>query len=523
MTDEILNFETWTIRKPAVAGRRGLVAAQNREAAEVGARVLAEGGNAMDAAAAASFAIGAVEPWMSGVGGGGCLLHRDAASGKVSGYNFGMVSPCGLDPAAYPLTEGTGFDLFNWPSVEDDRNVQGPLSIAVPGQVAGIDLALRRHGSRSWSDSLAPAIELAERGMRLDWYATLLICTGAAALAKYGPSREVYLPGGLPPIADWTGPTPVLKLGNLEATLKRLAEAGPEDFYTGELARLLVDDAAEAGCPLSLDDLQAYRAQAVEPVAQSYRDTEVFAMPGLTAGPSLHQAQRLLAERWNASGTAPDAEAYGAYAQALLDTYEDRLATMGDADEARAPSCTTHISVVDGEGNMVALTQTLLSLFGSRVVFPRTGLLMNNGIMWFDPRPGRPNSIAPNKRPLSNMCPTMARLPDGSHVALGASGGRRIFPAVFQLLSFLGDYGMDLEGAAHTPRLDVSGSDLVTLDGRIAPEARAALAERFTTQAMQAGVYPPPYACPNAVRQHADGRQDGVAYIFSPWAGVAAA
>ncbi len=521
--DEIRNFETWTIRKPAVDGRRGLVAAQNREAAEVGAQVLAEGGNAMDAAVAASFAIGALEPWMSGIGGGGCLLHREAASGRVTGFDFGMVSPRGTDPAAYPLTEGTGFDLFNWPSVKENRNVQGPLSIAVPGQVAGMALALERHGTRSWADSLAPAVALAERGMRLDWYATLLICTGAAALSRYEASRAVYLPDGLPPIAEWTGPTPLLHLGNLAATLRRLAEAGPADFYGGDLAGQLVADAAEAGCPLSAEDLAAYRAREVTPVARDYRGTEVFAMPGLTAGPSLQQAQALLAERWRPDGEAPDAGAYGAYAQALLDTYEDRLATMGDTDESKSPSCTTHMSVVDAEGNMVALTQTLLSLFGSRVVFPRTGVLMNNGIMWFDPRPDRPNSIAPGKKPLSNMCPAIARLPDGSHVALGASGGRRIFPAVFQLLSFLGDYGLDLDAAAHMPRIDVSGSDLVTLDGRIDPAQRAELDGRFNTQTMQAGVYPPPYACPNLVQQHPDGRQSGAAYIFSPWAGVAAA
>ena len=112
------------------------------------------------------------------------------------------------------------------------------------------------------------------------------------------------------------------------------------------------------------------------------------------------------------------------------------------------------------------MTMTLLSLFGSKVMLPRTGILMNNGMMWFDPRSGRPNSISPGKRPLSNMCPTILLREDGQRFALGASGGRRIMPAVFQLISFLTDYGMDVEAAMHQPRIDISGTDLVTLDDR---------------------------------------------------------
>src|SRR5262249_16345850 len=138
--------------------------------------------------------------------------------------------------------------------------------------------------------------------------------------------------------------------------------------------------------------------------------------------------------------------------------------TMGDRD---TPSCTTHFCVADGEGNLVALTQTLLSLFGSRVVLPETGILMNNGIMWFDPRPGEPNSVAPGKRPLSNMCPFGATREGPGWFALGAWGGRRIRPAGAQLASFLIAHGLALERAFPPPRIDVPGGEPVSVDLRM--------------------------------------------------------
>ena len=207
----------------------------------------------------------------------------------------------------------------------------------------------------------------------------------------------------------------------------------------------------------------------------------------------------------------------GAYGAALFDAYRHRLATMG---EGGGDGCTTHITAVDARGNMAALTQTLLSVFGSRVMLPGIGFLMNNGIMWFDPRPGGPNAMAPGRRPLSNMCPAIVTGAPGGTFALGASGGRRILPAVFQLVSFLTDYAMTLEDAFHTPRIDVSGSDLVTVDQRLDPAARSTLAERWTTAALSPSVVSA-FACPNAVQDKGDVRH-GCAFVQSPWAGVAA-
>src|SRR5204862_6541003 len=153
---------------------------------------------------------------------------------------------------------------------------------------------------------------------------------------------------------------------------------------------------------------------------------------------------------------------YGALARALKAAYTQRLTSLGDAEPVAAESCTSHITACDADGTMVALTTTLLSSMGSRVVLPTTGLLMNNGVMWFDPRPGQPNSIGPGKRPLTNMFPLILRDGAAPWIAAGASGRRRVVAAVLQLMAVVADFGMSPEVAAHQPRLDASGPGHVT-------------------------------------------------------------
>jgi gamma-glutamyltranspeptidase/glutathione hydrolase len=196
---------------------------------------------------------------------------------------------------------------------------------------------------------------------------------------------------------------------------------------------------------------------------------------------------------------------------------------MGETSDHRDPSTTTHLNVIDREGNMVALTQTLLSVFGSKVVLPTSGVLMNNGIMWFDPRPGSPNSLAPNKRPLTNMCPLIVRRNGKGWFAMGASGGRKIFPAVYQLSSFLIDHGMTLEDAFHQPRIDASGGDTVGADPRLPDAVLKALEEKFPVNLTELVVYPTNFACPSAVyRDPASGDHYGVSDVLSPWSGAVA-
>src|SRR5439155_16847136 len=166
-----------------VATRGGVVAAQHKRAAEVGAEILAAGGDAIDAAAATSFAIGVVEPWMSGIAAGGAMVIWRAAQEKAYVVDYGMRSPAALNPADYPIVGGRDPELFAWPRVKDDRNVQGATAVAVPGVVAGMALAHERFGSLPWRDLVAPAVRFADEGMNLDWFAGLQIASTAQPLS----------------------------------------------------------------------------------------------------------------------------------------------------------------------------------------------------------------------------------------------------------------------------------------------------------------------------------------------------
>jgi gamma-glutamyltranspeptidase/glutathione hydrolase len=216
------------------------------------------------------------------------------------------------------------------------------------------------------------------------------------------------------------------------------------------------------------------------------------------------------------SGGAPSPAWYAQAARVMQAAYAERLAGLGDAEPKGADSCTTHLTVADRDGMMISMTTTLLSSMGSRVVLPRSGVLMNNGVMWFDPTPGTPNAIAPGKRPLTNMCPVIAASGSEPELACGASGGRRILAAVFQLLGFVADFGMSLEDAAAQPRIDVSGPTGVTADQRLSPAVLAALAAAGPVEVVEHAVMPLNFACPNIIRRGPDGLA-GISDAQSPW------
>ena len=509
--------DRWRLAKPAVTSRRGLVAAQNPEAARAGAGVLARGGNAVDAALATAFALGTTEPWMSGVGGGGIMLIYRADERQVHAIDYTMNSPKRLDPKRYPTVGGVDDGLFGWPMVEDERNQLGYESIAVPGAVAGFALAREKFGTLAWADIIQPAIELAERGMLIDWAASLSISVSARELNRYPGSAAVYLADGLPPVPPQFGSPKPLKLGALADTLKRLAKAGPRDFYEGEIARRIVGDLKAGGSRIAADDLADYRAELKAPLGVKYRGVDVALAPGLTAGPT---AARVLAdlERHAFGAPTPAPADFVAYARAFAQAYEHRLSAMGHA----APgTCTTHLCTIDAAGNIVALTNTLLARFGSKVVLPETGILMNNGIMWFDPRPGRPNSLAPGVKPLNNMCPLIATRDGRPWFAVGASGGRSIMPAVLQLASLVMDFGLSLDEAFHLPRIDVVRGATITCDAAMSDDAIAAVAQQFSIEVREPTVYPTGWACPTAVERRPGGVNVAAADTRSPWASVA--
>jgi gamma-glutamyltranspeptidase/glutathione hydrolase len=523
MRDQFSN--TQQIRKPAVTSPGGIVAAQARRAAEAGVEVLKAGGDCVDAVIATTFALAVLEPWMSGLGGGGAMVLYRARENRYEVIDYGMRAPSSLRVEDYALTgEGAASDLFPWARVKDDRNLHGPGSVAVPGVVAGMAEAHRRHARMPWPELVAPSVALASEGLAVDWWTSMMIAGSAADLRRYPVSAAAYLHDGLPPQPQWGIRSKVrLPQDRLKATLSHLAMQGPRDFYEGDLARSIASDLQAAGGALSVADLASFRAHRREPLAIPYRGGTVHATPELTCGPTMAHALRLLQKDLQPADGGPDATSYAAYARALQSAYRERLQDMGDADGRRAlgaehlaPVCTTHFSVVDRKGNMAAVTQTLLSLFGSKFVAPQSGILMNNGIMWFDPTPGAPNSLAAGKRCLTNYTPVVAEAADGRRLAVGASGGRRILPAVTQILSFVMDYRMDLDAAIHQPRIDASEGAIVIADARLPREVRDTLRSRFDYEEARVQTLPMKFACPSVVLREGQ-TNSGATEVFQPW------
>ena len=506
------------VRKPAATGRRGMVVSQSRDAALAGVAVLDAGGNAVDAAVATALALAAVEPWNSGLGGIGFALVHRAGAPRAEVVDFGPRAPGRIDPSMFRLTGRPNADVFGWAGVEGDANIHGPLSFVVPSAVAGYAHMHGRFGMLPLRDVIAPAIALARRGLPQDWFTALKIAGAASVLRLYSESARIYLPNGLPPAPPYGGTPGAFRLGALPDTLERLAHAGLRDFYEGDVARSLVADIAAMGGVVDAEDLRGCEARIVPAQEAPWMGRTLQMAGGLTAAPTLARVLKLMAPP---QGSAPDAAWFAALAAAMKAAYAERLSGLGDAEPMAAESCTTHLTVCDEAGTMVAMTTTLLSTMGSRVVLPGSGVLMNNGVMWFDPRPGQPNSVAPGKRPLCNMCPIILR--DGGRPVLagGASGGRHILASVLQMLAFTDGFGMAPEDAAHQPRIDVADADGVQADIRLPAHVLDALRAGGPVSVLEHGVVPANFACPNLI-QDRDGQRTGISDAMSPWSAAAA-
>ena len=489
------NIEQWQVRKKAVRSERGVVASQHWLAARAGAGILAQGGNAVDAAVATAFALNAVEPWMSGLGGSGFMVLWLAESDEAHVVNFQGVLPRGIDRADYPLDPDAPDSIMGFPGVVDDRNVVGYGAVAVPGAVAGLSEALRRFGSLSFDTVLTPAIDLAERGLPIDWFATLQIALAAGDLLRDPEARAVYLPDGAP-----LQPERYRVLGKLPETLRRLAERGPRDFYEGALAERIVADLRAGGSRISPDDMAAYRAELHSPLSGAHRGATLHTA-GETSGGARLLDTLAHAERALDVSRGIGAHTYLTYADGLNRAFATHKRKMGAAPDN---GCTSHLSVLDADGNLVALTYTLLSRFGSKVMLPSTGMLMNNAVSYFDPRPGRPTSMEGGKRVnSSNMCPTVA-VRDGKPLfAVGASGANHIVPCTAQITALLLDYGVSLEEAFDTPRIDAADRGVLRADPALEPEILAELGAHHELEIAQMLVFPKLYSCPSAVMRDA--------------------
>ena len=495
-----------------------MVVSQSRDAALAGVAVLDAGGNAVDAAVATALALAAVEPWNSGLGGIGFALVHRAGEKRAEVVDFGPRAPGKLDPTRFRLTGKTAADLFGWPEVEGDANVHGPLSFVIPSAPAGYALMLERWGKLPFADIVAPARALAQRGLPQDWFTTLKISNQAAILRRYPESARIYLPNGLPPVPPYQGNPGTFRLGRLPETLDRLAQAGLRDLYEGDIARSIAADVAAMDGFLDADDLRDCEARVTAPQEVAFAGRTLQLAGGLTASPTM---ARVIEQLPTFAGGAPDAAWFRLLGAAMKRAYAERLEGLGDAEPKAAESCTTHLTTCDADGTMVSMTTTLLSSMGSRTVLPGSGILMNNGVMWFDPRPGQPNSLAAGKRPLTNMLPAILRDGDRPVLAGGASGGRRILAAVTQMFAFVAGFGMDPATAAHHPRIDVSDPLSVDADQRLPEDVLAALEADGPVDRVEHGVLPVNFACPNLILIQ-DGVRTGISDVMSPWSAAVA-
>lgn len=485
--------DQWVTRKRPVADSRGVVASQHIAAARAGAELLAQGGNAVDAAVAAAFALCAAEPWMCGLGGSGFMVIWIAKERRAVALDFQGVLPMDIDRADYPVDSSLPKTSMGFPAVKGFANTQGARAITVPGAVAGFAHALRSFGRLSLADTLAPAVRLAEDGIQASWFCSLMIATEMSILAKDPFSSSIYLPDGAP-----IAPGGRLRIPGLAKTLRRLAETGAEGFYRGDLGREIVRELQAQGCRMTMDDLANYSVMEYAPMEAVHRGAMLYT-PGEQSG-GLRQRDFLgqIAVALPSPPSSPDPTTWRIYADALEGAWHEHRKRNGTLSEVG--SSTSSLSAVDADGNMVALTYTLLDHFGAGITLRDTGIAMNNGVSYFDPRPGRRTSMEGGKRiNSSNMVPTVAVREGKAIFAIGASGGDLIMPCVSQIAALMLDFDMSLEQAFHTPRLDASHRGSLRVDPRLGQSVLEELARHFTLEISANVVMPKLYACPSGV------------------------
>ena len=454
-------------------------------ASEVGARILRRGGNAVDAAIAVGFALAVTYPPAGNIGGGGFMLVR-TADGGCRCIDYRETAPAGASRDMYLGEDG---------EVIPDLSTKGHLSAGVPGTVAGLYLAHREYGSIPWSDLIEPAAELARNGFPV-----------SDRLARIFERLETYL-GDFSGLTAFTGtggglpaPGDTLVQDDLARTLRRIAAEGPQDFYGGETAELIRSEMVRGGGLIDLADLSGYDAVMRDPVRGGYRGYEILSAPPPSSGGIV------LLEILNIVEGYPlgeygflSEEAVHIVVEAEKRAYRDRACRLGDTDHVevnvneliskgyaenlrkdimwratdpadlsggcrvmRESDETTHYSVIDRDGNVVSATTTLNGTFGSMVVVDGAGFLMNNEMDDFSIKPGVPNmyglvggeanAIAPGKRMLSSMTPTIVLSHGKPYIVLGSPGGGKIITTVAQIIMNVIDFDMSVAEAVDAPR-----------------------------------------------------------------------
>lgn len=477
--------------KQPATGSRGMVVANHPLASAAGAQTLLAGGNAVDAAVTALFALTVVEPMMVGVLGGG-LSHIRLADGTHTILDGLSTAPAAARADLYRIVSDT---LPDYQETEGRENHRGALAVAVPGALAGWCRALQQFGTMPLADAVAPAIQLAERGFIVTPYLSTCVADCAADLALDPDLAALLLPGGVP-----LAPGTRLRRPDYAATLRLIAAEGAAALYGGALGDALVAFMAEAGGLISMEDLRAYDVKQREPIRGQYRGFEVVGPPP-PASSGVHIAQMLsLLEPFDLRGMGfgtPDG--VHLLAEVMKIAFADRAVATADPDFVAVPverlvsrafadergagldmrraqawvpgivagesADTTHVTVADSSGNVVSSTQTINGLFGARVAVPGTGLVCNNYMFNFDPHHGHALSIQPGKRVFTSMAPMMALRDGRLAYALGLPGALRIFPSALQALVNLLDHSMSLQQAIEAPRVFTQGHVLEIEEG----------------------------------------------------------
>jgi gamma-glutamyltranspeptidase/glutathione hydrolase len=471
-----------------VKAQHGMVASVDAMATQVGVEILRQGGNAVDAAVAVGFALAVTHPQAGNLGGGGFMLLR-TASGRATAIDFREMAPGHASRDMFLDKQG---------NADSKLSLTSHLASGTPGTVAGLALAVQKYGTLPLSTLLAPAIKLARDGIPVnDALADDLKTYGKEVLITHPNSKAIfYKPDGTP----WQkGDRLVQK--NLAHSLQLIARQGPDAFYKGEIADEIAGEMAQHGGLINKADLAAYRAVERKPISGTYRGYEVFSMPPPSSG-GIHIVQILnILESFDLAKMGfGSADAMQVMAEAEKYAYADRSEYLGDPDFVKVPwqaltskayaktlaqqidvakarpsseikpgklepyesNQTTHFSVVDKQGNAVAVTYTLNTYFGSGIVAGNSGILMNNEMDDFSAKPGTPNvyglvggeanAVQPAKRPLSSMSPTIVAKGGKTWLVTGSPGGSRIITTVLQMVVNSIDFGMNVAEATNAPR-----------------------------------------------------------------------
>ena len=470
-------------REP-VRSRQAMVVSTRDEATRAGLAILRDGGNAVDAAVGVGFALAVTHPAAGNLGGGGFMLIR-FADGRSTFLDFRERAPAAAHRDMYLDKEGT-------PTAD---SIVGYRASGVPGSPRGFELALRKYGTKSWAKVLSPAIELADQGFEVSYLLAEALRSNSR-LRQFADSRRIFQRGG-----RYYEMGETFRQPDLHQTLIRIAKGGADEFYQGKTARLIADDMQKNGGTIALEDLAAYKPVERSTLAGRYRDYELVSPPPPSSGGVgvIQMLNMLEGSGYERSGPG-SAAAIHYVAETMRRFFADRAQYFGDPDFVAIPverliskdyarsrrasihfgragasditrygpvggsesTETTHYSVVDKDGNAVAVTYTLNNSYGSGVTAKGTGVLLNNEMNDFSAKPGAPNSaglltseqnaIAPRKRPLSSMTPTIVTRGGKLFLVVGSPGGPTIISTVLQVITNVVDFGMDLRQAVDFPR-----------------------------------------------------------------------